>query len=92
VASTNEPLRVATAEVFASWLDAARSRLTAAGMSDADSRRLAASIITLLEGAFLLCRAARNTEAMLLAGESAAMLVAATLPGARGDRPAPNAG
>jgi AcrR family transcriptional regulator len=83
VASTNEPLRAATAEVFKSWLDAARLRLTAAGISEADARRLAVSIITLLEGAFLLCRAAKNTEAMLRAGESAAMLVASALPSRR---------
>lgn len=81
VASVNEPLRAATAEVFQSWLDAARSRLTAAGIGEADARRLATSIITLLEGAFLLSRAARNTQAMLLAGESAAALVASAVPG-----------
>lgn len=81
VASVNEPLRAATAEVFHSWLDAARSRLTAAGIGEADARRLATSIITLLEGAFLLSRAARNTQAMLLAGESAAALVASAVPG-----------
>lgn len=81
VASVNEPLRAATAEVFQSWLDAARSRLTAAGIGEADARRLATSIITLLEGAFLLSRAARNTQAMLLACESAAELVASAVPG-----------
>ena len=80
VASTNEPLRLATAEVFRSWLDCARSRLAAAGIRDGDARRLAISIVALLEGAFVLCRSAKSTEAMRLAGESAAGLVGAALP------------
>jgi AcrR family transcriptional regulator len=80
VAGTNEPLRLATAEVFGSWLDAGRARFAAAGMREDDAQRLAISIVALLEGAFLLCQAAKSTEAMRSAGESAAGLVAAALP------------
>jgi AcrR family transcriptional regulator len=79
VASTNEPLRLATAEVFEAWLAAARSRLAAAGLRRADARKLSLGIVTLLEGAFVLSRASRSAEAMRCAGETAAALVTAAL-------------
>jgi AcrR family transcriptional regulator len=79
VASTNEPLRAATADVFASWVSAAEIRLSAAGLRQEDSDRLALSIVMLLEGAFVLCRAARSTKPMRAAGETAAEMVEAAL-------------
>jgi AcrR family transcriptional regulator len=75
VASTNEPLRAATAEVFDSWLSAAAGRFTRAGIARSAAESLAFSVISLLEGAFVLCRAARNTQAMEAAGEAAAALI-----------------
>src|SRR5689334_17621616 len=51
VASTNEPLRQATDQVFASWIDAATSRLTAAGIAGEEAQRLATAFVAALEGA-----------------------------------------
>ncbi len=64
VASTDETLRAATAEVFAAWVDAGAERFVRWGFGAADARRLAIVLITSLEGAFVLCRAARSTEAL----------------------------
>jgi AcrR family transcriptional regulator len=80
VASTSEPLRKATADVFDSWIAGATARLTAAGVAHAEARRLAISIIGALEGAFVLSRAMRSTEAVDIAGESAMAAVRAALP------------
>src|SRR5260370_34466566 len=54
VASTNEPLRRATERVFQSWIDAASTRLVAAGIADDEARRLATAIVAALEGGFVL--------------------------------------
>jgi AcrR family transcriptional regulator len=75
VASTSEPLRKATADVFASWIEAASERAVAAGIEEAAARQLAITLICELEGAFLLCRAMKSTEPMGIAGANA---VAAT--------------
>ena len=66
VASSNEPLRLATAEVFESWTVAARERFESAGLDAATARVLAITTISLLEGAFILCRSTRTTEALEL--------------------------
>ena len=79
VASTNEALRAATAEVFESWIEGATVRFRAAGIDDRKARELAISLIALLEGAFVLCRAARTTEALETAGKTAAAAVEAAL-------------
>jgi AcrR family transcriptional regulator len=95
VASSNEPLRLATAEVFETWVAAAAGRF-AGHMPPDRARRLAITVIELLEGAFLLSRAARTTEALDAAGEAAVTLVTAALgrPGTKGrrGRPAPEPG
>jgi AcrR family transcriptional regulator len=77
VASSNETLRIATAEVFETWIVAATTRFEAAGLSGAAARELAIAFVNLLEGAFILCRASRTTEALEVAGRSAAILVEA---------------
>lgn len=87
VASTNEPLRAATAEVFDAWVDAATTRFTRAGLGKSDSRRLALNVVALLEGAFVLCRATRSIEAMLAAGEAAASVVKSAISSARRGTP-----
>ena len=79
VASTNEPLRQATAEVFESWIEGATERFRAAGIGDRTARELSISLIALLEGAFVLCRATRTTEALDAAGKTAAAAVEAAL-------------
>jgi len=81
VASSNEPLREATAQVFESWIVGASARFRAAGVDEQSARELAIMLITLLEGAFVLCRASRTTEALEAAGETAATVVEAALRG-----------
>jgi len=80
VASSSEPLRQATAEVFESWIAAAAQRFSEAGIGSGKSRELAIYMIAALEGAFVLSRAARNTEALTIAGAMAASAVRAALP------------
>jgi AcrR family transcriptional regulator len=75
VASTNERLRMATADTYQAWVSSARLRLEASGIAPSDAVRLSTLIVTLIEGAFVLCRAAHNTEAMDVSGEMAARLV-----------------
>jgi AcrR family transcriptional regulator len=80
VASTNEPLREATAEVFESWIDAASAYFTAAEIPSERARELAFSMLCLLEGAFIFSRAMRSTEPLELAGASAVAAVRSALP------------
>jgi AcrR family transcriptional regulator len=81
VASTNEPLREATAEVFESWIDAASAYFAAAGIPGETARGLAFSILCLLEGAFVFSRAMRSTEPLELAGASAVAAVRSAMVG-----------
>ena len=71
VASTSEPLRQATADVFESWIEGATARFAAAGVEQERARRLAISVLCQLEGGFLFCRAAKSTEALEAAGAAA---------------------
>jgi AcrR family transcriptional regulator len=79
VASSNDQLRAATAEVFESWVTGATAVFTGAGIADAQARNLAIVLIELIEGGFLLSRAARNTDALDAAGAAAVTLVEAAL-------------
>jgi len=64
VASASEPLRQATADVFESWIAAGTARFATAGVAPDRAREVAVLLIASLEGAFILCRALRNTDAM----------------------------
>jgi len=75
VASTNERLRRATAEVFDTWIASATRRLEAQGVSPRDARIVALTLISLLEGAFVLSQALRSTEPVLAAGATAGLAV-----------------
>ncbi len=79
VASTNETLRLATASVFSSWVDAAVERFQRAGVAADRAEYLAHSVIALLEGAFVLSRAMKDTRPMEAAGDAAVALVKAEL-------------
>lgn len=72
VASTSEPLRIATADVFTSWIDGLAPRFVAAGIPQPRARELAIAMIAGLEGAFILARAWRSKEPLHVAGEVAA--------------------
>jgi AcrR family transcriptional regulator len=62
VASTNDRLRRATADVFESWIESATERLVAEGIRRPQARELAIWFVAALEGAFVLCRAMQSTE------------------------------
>jgi AcrR family transcriptional regulator len=83
VASTNEALRRATAEVFEGWIDAAVDRFAQAGISRKRARELAISQIAALEGAFILSRAMRTTEPLEIAGAAATAAIREALAAAR---------
>jgi AcrR family transcriptional regulator len=85
VASTNDVLRAATAEVFESWIASATERFREADVGPDAARELAIFVIFLLEGAFVHARATRTTEALDIAGKQAARAVEAAL---RESRPA----
>ncbi|MEU4519823.1 TetR/AcrR family transcriptional regulator [Amycolatopsis sp. NPDC024027] len=68
VAATNEPLRKATADVFTAWIDAGTEKFARFGLSHAAARTLTITAVNNLEGAFVLCRSLRDTEAMAVAG------------------------
>lgn len=82
VSSTSEAMRVAAHEVFERWLAVLRDRLTAAGIDVATARTLALALLSMLEGAFVLARAARSTEPLDAAAIHAAALVRGSLPSA----------
>jgi AcrR family transcriptional regulator len=81
VASTSEPLRVATAEVFHSWIDALAPRFERAGIAAAESRELAIAMLSMLEGAFVLARAQRTTEPLEVAARTMTKVVGNALGG-----------
>ncbi|MFE2287002.1 TetR family transcriptional regulator [Streptomyces sp. NPDC059443] len=78
VASTHEGLRLATSEIFTSWVDALAGYYAAHGITAAP-RETAQSVIALLEGAFMLGRAHRSPEPVLAAAAAAAAIVSAAL-------------
>ena len=79
VSSTSEPMRAACAEVFESWITAGAARMEAAGVSAERSRELIIAMLAALEGAFVLARASRSRQPLLVAGEAVAAVVAAEL-------------
>ncbi|MDQ6834869.1 MAG: TetR/AcrR family transcriptional regulator [Actinomycetota bacterium] len=79
VASTSEPMRAACAEVFEGWISVGVERFTATGLSPATARELVIGMLSALEGAFVLARASRSTEALTVAGELSAAAVQAAL-------------
>src|SRR5437764_12475644 len=56
IASTNQVLRLAVADVFECWLEALAEDATEAGIAAEPARSLAVSVLPPLEGAFLLRR------------------------------------
>jgi hypothetical protein len=79
VSNRSEVLRQACAEVFDDWIALGCTELVAGGVTETDARRLTIEMIAALEGAFILCRATRRTEALDLVGAAAASSVAAAL-------------
>jgi AcrR family transcriptional regulator len=75
VASTNEHMREACAEVFESWIAGATGYFASAGIDAHTARELAVSMLCLLEGAFVFCRAIRTTQPLEIARASAVAAV-----------------
>lgn len=67
---------------FASWIGALAERLTTAGLTSGDADGLATTLITVLEGAHVLCRAAGSIEPYERAARTIAGLVRAGGPAA----------
>lgn len=72
VASTDDGLRRATAEVFEAWLTTGTEACSTFGLSRRDARTLAIATVTSLEGAFVLSRSLRSTEPLDAAGSAVA--------------------
>ena len=68
VATTNEPLRQATADVFTAWTEAGTRGFAPFGLPAEQGRTLTLALVTSLEGAFVLARSLRSTEPMAVAG------------------------
>lgn len=75
MSSTSEPMRQACDDVFESWICRLSEILAAGGVPQALARGVAMQWLSLLEGAFIFCRASRSTEALDAAGAAAAALV-----------------
>ena len=75
VANTSEPLREAAARAFESWINAARTHLTAAGVEPDVANELGAFFVSTVEGMFVLSRTQRETAPLRAAGRHVAALV-----------------
>lgn len=71
VASTSEPMRVASGDVFESWVADLCADFEALGMRADRTRDVAIELLMLIEGAFLLCRSWKSTKPMEIAGRAA---------------------
>jgi AcrR family transcriptional regulator len=81
-----EQLRGVAATAFDSWIQVLADRLTAAGLVGDEARDLATTLITLLEGAHVLCRAAGTLDPFDRAVRAAMSLIRRPAPGSGQDR------
>ena len=77
----SDDLRQVATRAFTSWADALADRLVAAGVPAEEAVDLGATLITLLEGAHVLCRAAGTLEPFERAARAATALVRSHYPG-----------
>ena len=75
VASTSEPMREATADVFESWIADLVRFLGAEGVPEQTARDVAVKLFCLIEGAFILSRASKSTQPVETAGKLAVEVV-----------------
>lgn len=71
IADTHEPLRLAAAAAFDSWIAAIAANLVTHGAQPARAHAAAAQLFCLIEGAFLLSRTTRSSEPVRVAGRLA---------------------
>jgi AcrR family transcriptional regulator len=79
VASSDEDLRLVTADVFASWHRAVVQRLQAHGLPPGQGDEQATVLVAGLEGGFLLSRVAKDASKMETIGRAMVQLVRAAL-------------
>ncbi len=79
IASTNDPLRVVALGTFESWIDAVRTRLVDAGLTEDAAYELAVTLVGGIEGAFVLARTARDADIARATGRRLAAAVATEL-------------
>ena len=82
VASTDERLRGAAADVFAGWIATAAGRLESAGVAPAEATALATTLVAALEGAFVLARTARDADVVRHTGAHMSAMVERAIAGA----------
>ena len=75
VASTDERLRGAAADVFAGWIATAAGRLESSGVAPAEATALATTLVAALEGAFVLARTARDADVVRHTGAHMSAMV-----------------
>ena len=76
-ADVEPELRAVCADIVGSWIDDADAYFVGRGLAPADARRLTMVALTALEGAFVLCRVLRSTEALFTSGDTVARLAEA---------------
>lgn len=76
VASDDERLRTAAANVFGQWVDKLVAPLVAVGIDAETARDRATAVICLLEGAFVLARTSRDAGVLRTTGSFAAAMIA----------------
>jgi AcrR family transcriptional regulator len=69
VSSSSDTMRRACAAVFASWIEAGTALYKDTPLTEEQGRQLTIQMIAALEGAFVLARATRSTEPLIVAGE-----------------------
>ncbi|MHC3000813.1 TetR/AcrR family transcriptional regulator [Gordonia sp. GN26] len=70
IADAEPDLREIAAEVMSSWIDTGAALFTARGLLEADARSLMTAAVSALEGAFIVARTQRSTDAILAAGRA----------------------
>jgi AcrR family transcriptional regulator len=79
IAATSEPMRVASAEAFASWMEVFERRLGEAGIPADRAHEVAVELFCALEGAFLVARTTRDIRPVRITGRAAEATVRAAL-------------
>ena len=79
IADTHEPMRVAAAAAFDSWMSTLAAHLVAHGAEPDRAAAAAVELFCLVEGAFLLGRTTRSAEPVRVAGRRAVAIVTEAL-------------
>ena len=79
IADTHEPMRIAAADAFDSWIAALAAHFVANGAEPDRAAATAVELFCLIEGAFLLGRTTRSADPVRLAGRRAVAIVTETM-------------